>query len=130
MQHVKDYFSSWKVDLVFWVTLVVDALTWLVGGGILSYTFFFIQRRASSLAAGNSAATIQQYMLSLPPEQLAAFSADLKLFVIQFFAALILLPIVLLILYAASRSFLFNIVERNHWNVSKLHKWVAAVALM
>src|SRR3989344_3359518 len=91
----KENTSLWKFDLLFVVTLVIDALTWVVGGGLLSVVAYYFQTRALQLAA-----------------------------------ALIILPIALVVLYAASRSLLSNIVERNHWKVIKLHKWVATVVLL
>ena len=99
MHHlIKDYITTWKLDLLFVITLAVDALTWLVGGSLLSFAVFQIKRQASALAAGNDATTIQNYMLTLPPEQLALFSAQLKAFVIQFIAVLIVVPLILLVL--------------------------------
>src|SRR3989344_914256 len=114
MHHlIKDYITTWKLDLLFVITLAVDALTWLVGGSLLSFAVFQIKRQASALAAGNYATTIQNYMLTLPPEQLAVFSAQLKAFVIQFIAVLIVVPLILLVLYAASRALIWNTVEKS-----------------
>src|SRR3989338_2703214 len=78
MHHlIKDYITTWKLDLLFVITLAVDALTWLVGGSLLSFAVFQIKRQASALAVG------------------------------------IVVPLILLVLYAASRALIWNTVEKS-----------------
>src|SRR3989338_2957249 len=102
MNYFLRYLATFRVGSIYLHTLAVDVLTWLVIGGGVWFAIQQLQEATVELTAGKTAETFQSYLLSLPPEQLAAFSGQLKAFVVQFIAWLVLvLLLVLLAAYAA-----------------------------
>src|SRR3990167_1672653 len=101
----------------YFTVLAAETLTWILLGAGIWFAALQLRNAAQELTAGQSAETFQNYLLSLPPEQLALFSGQLKGFVLQFFAFVIVVPIIMFLLYCISRAVVWHLLEEKEWNV-------------
>ncbi|HLC19901.1 MAG TPA: hypothetical protein VJK72_03205 [Candidatus Nanoarchaeia archaeon] len=108
---------------VYYTVLAAEALTWILLGAGVWFAALRIRTAAQELTAGQSPETFQNYLLSLPPEQLAAFAGQLKAFVIQFFALVVVVPIALFLVFAVSRAVVWHLLEKREWHV-RYRRWI------
>jgi len=130
MNYFLRYLATFRVGSIYLHTLAVDVLTWLVIGGGVWFAIQQLQEATVELTAGKTAETFQSYLLSLPPEQLAAFSGQLKAFVVQFIAWLVLVPILVLVVYALSRAVLWHVLNKKDFSHVHSLKWVGITLLL
>ncbi len=123
MDYFKDYLNSFKLKSMFLYTLVVDALTWLLIGVMFYWVGNNVRSRLQLLTGGMAADVFQQYFLSLSPEQIPIFSAQLKTAMIQLAGFIFVLPIVALLLYSLSRAILWNMLLNREFHFKQHWKW-------
>lgn len=127
MDFINSYISSFKLKSMFLSTLAVDALTWLLIGGMFYWLGSLLKNRLSVVTGGMAPEAFQQYVLSLNAEQAQLVAAQIKTIVIQLSLFVVVLPILALLLYSLSRAILWNMLLgkdftfRQHWKWNLLH---------
>ena len=126
MDFVKRYLSSFRLESMFLYTLAVDALTWLVIGGMFYWFSVQLRNRLSVLTGGMSPEAFQQYFQSLNAEQTQVFAAQLKGIVPQLVFLFVLLPLIALLMYSFSRSVIWHMLANKFWheNSNSKFNWV------
>jgi hypothetical protein len=126
-EHIKHYLRSLKAGSIHAYSLLVDLL--YVGFITLITTGAARMATEQGLRIINAVPgkDLQQYVLSLPPEEMELFYIQIRNFVIQYVAAFILIPILALLLYSLSNALIWNrinktsLTKKNYWRWNGLY---------
>ncbi len=131
------YRSSFSLGKAFFATLAVDSICLAIISILFSLAVQLFRRRTVALSGGMTPEAFQSFLLSLQPEQLQAYTAQLQSFVVQFLGIILLLPLLFFLLFSLSRALNWHLISgrplgsfrfRQHWKWNLLNLALLPVA--